>query len=68
MAPTLEGLWGTEVTLESGRTVKVDYQYVTRAITLPDAEVVAGYKPRMPAFGLSDSEVDQLVEYVRSVG
>jgi hypothetical protein len=31
-------------------------------------DVVAGFDARMPTFGLSDSEVDRLVEYVRSLG
>ncbi len=67
-APTLRGLWGSEVLLEDGRTVVADEEYVRRAITDPQADVAAGYRNRMPTFGLSDAEVDQLVEYVRSLG
>lgn len=66
-APTLEGLWGSEVLLDDGRTVVAGEEYVRRAITDPQADVAVGYRNRMPTFGLSDGEVDQLVAYVRSL-
>jgi len=68
MAPTLHGIWGTDVMLETGATVTVDESYVTRSIIDPGSDIVAGYEGRMPVFSLSDSEVDRLVEYVRSLG
>lgn len=68
LAPTLHGIWGNEVELEDGRTVTVDEAYVRSSITEPAADVVAGFEARMPTFGLSESEVDRLVEYVRSLG
>jgi cytochrome c oxidase subunit 2 len=68
VAPTLHGVWGTEVELDDGRTLMVDEVYVRRSITQPQADIVAGYDGRMPTFTLSDSEVDRLVEYVRSLG
>lgn len=68
VGPTLEGIWGTSVLLEDGRTVVVDEAYVRRAITDPQADIAAGYIRRMPDFGLSETEVDTLVDYVRSLG
>lgn len=68
LAPTLSGIWGSDVSLEDGRTVTVDEEYVRRSISDPGADIVAGYDARMPTFGLSDSEIDRLVEYVRSLG
>ncbi|MFZ0014303.1 MAG: c-type cytochrome [Acidimicrobiia bacterium] len=67
-APTLHGIWGTDVMLESGATVTVDEAYVIRSIVEPGSDIVAGYEARMPVFPLDDSEVDRLVEYVRSLG
>jgi cytochrome c oxidase subunit 2 len=67
MAPTLNGVWGDDVLLDDGRTVVVDEAYVRRAITDPQSDVAAGYTAHMPTFGLSESEVDRLVEYVRSL-
>lgn len=66
VAPTLEGVWGSEVTLSDGRTVVVDEVYVRKSLTDPSADIVDGFEPRMPTFTLTDSEVDRLVDYVRS--
>ena len=68
LAPTLEGVWGSEVLLEDGRTVIADEVYVRTSITDPGADIVAGYAGRMPTFSLTDAEVDRLVEYVRDLG
>lgn len=68
IAPSLHGIWGTDVTLEDGSTVIVDEAYVRRSITDPGADVVEGYGPNMPRFPLDDEEVGTLVEWVRSLG
>lgn len=67
LAPTLHGVWGSEVLLEDGRTVVADEAYVRTSITDPGADIVAGYDGRMPVFSLTDSEIDRLVDYVRSL-
>lgn len=67
-APTLDGIWGTEVELSDGRTVMVDDVYVRRSITEPGADIVAGYNAIMPVFPLEPDEVDRLVDWVRSIG
>jgi cytochrome c oxidase subunit 2 len=68
LAPTLEGVWGSEVLLADGRTVVADETYVRTSITAPGIDIVAGYQGRMPTFELTESEVDRLVDYVRSLG
>lgn len=68
LAPTLEGVWESGVLLEDGRTVVADEAYVRTSITNPGADIVAGYDGRMPTFSLTDAEVEDLVEYVRSLG
>ncbi len=67
-APSLHGIWGSEVTLEDGSTVTVDEEYVRRSITDPGADLVEGYGATMPTFPLDDAEVDRLVEWVESLG
>lgn len=67
-APSLNGIWGTEVELGDGRTVTVDDAYVRRSITDPGADIVAGYNAIMPVFPLEPDEVDRLVDWVRSLG
>ena len=68
LAPTLHGLWGTQVALTNGSSVTADAEYVRRAIVNPPADVVAGWDPTMPFFPLDQEEVDMLVEWVRSLG
>lgn len=68
VAPTLHGIWGTDVELTDGRTVTVDEEYVRRSIEEPGADIVAGYEAIMPVFPLEPDEVDSLVEWVRSLG
>lgn len=68
VAPTLHGIWGTDVELSDGRTVTVDEEYVRRSIIEPGAEIVAGYEAIMPVFPLEPDEIDGLVEWVRSLG
>jgi cytochrome c oxidase subunit 2 len=68
--PALEGLFGKSVELEGGQTVLVDEAYLRESILNPRAKVVAGYQAIMPTFqGLvSEEQVLQLVEYIKSIG
>ena len=68
VGPELVGLYGSEVTLADGSTVVADDEYVRRAITDPDAELVAGYAVKMPVTGLSDDEVEAVLAYIRELG
>jgi cytochrome c oxidase subunit II len=67
--PSLVGLYGRNVMLSTGGTVKADDAYIRESILRPDAKVVAGYQPIMPTFqGLVTEEgVLQLIEYVKSL-
>ncbi|MFP3916158.1 MAG: hypothetical protein ACLFWM_14865 [Actinomycetota bacterium] len=68
LAPTWEGLWGSEVELADGRTVIADADYVRRSIQEPSADVRAGYEPTMPLIPLTEAETEALVDYIRSRG
>jgi cytochrome c oxidase subunit 2 len=67
--PALAGLFGKNVQLAGGATVKADEAYIRESILQPAAKVVAGYQPIMPTFqGLVTEEgVLQLVEYIKSL-
>ena len=68
--PNLVGLFGKQVQLAGGGTVKADEAYIRESILQPQAKVVAGFEPVMPTFqGLvTEEQVLQLVEYVKSLG
>src|SRR5262249_55222918 len=69
-APVLEGLYGTEVSLQGGGTVLADETYLRESIMYPDAKIVAGYQPIMPSFkGLvNEEEVLQLIAFIKALG
>lgn len=57
-APVLEGLYNRRVALQGGDTVLADENYLRESILQPDAKVVAGYQPIMPAYVLKKSPDD----------
>lgn len=69
--PTFQGLYGSEVTVvRNGKraTVKVDEEYIRRAIAEPGAEIAEGYPPIMPAFpDIPEAEMAAIVEYLRGL-
>ena len=67
VGPTWEGLAGSEVELDDGRVVVADDEYLRRAIVDPSAERTAGYTLQMPQNQLSDSEVDDVIAYIRDL-
>lgn len=71
VGPGWGGLYGREVKLSDGSTVKADDAYITRSIIDPDAQIVAGYEAGgMPSFAdvLNADEVKAIVAYIRSLG
>jgi cytochrome c oxidase subunit 2 len=71
LGPSLKGLWGTRVNvLTNGqpRTVIVDEAYLLRSIREPNADLVVGFPPVMPAFsGLADKDVSAMVEHIKGI-
>ncbi len=68
-APSLIGIYGNPVPLQSGGYVIADDQYIRDSILLPQSQIVAGYRPIMPTFQniLSEEDVMKLVAYVKSL-
>ncbi len=67
-APNLEGLFGSQVPLEGGKTVPADGAYIRESIRNPEAKVHAGWKAIMPAYPraqVSEEELGQLVAYIQ---
>ncbi|MDX1467935.1 MAG: cytochrome c [Acidimicrobiia bacterium] len=68
--PTWKGLAGSSRPVEGGGFVTADDTYLFNSIVDPDSQVVTGYQPVMPAFyadQLSEQEVGDLVEYIKSL-
>jgi cytochrome c oxidase subunit 2 len=65
----LEGIFGKEVRLTNGQTVKVDEEYIRNSILNPSAQIVEGYQPIMPTFKgqVTEEQLLALVAYVKSL-
>ncbi|MCA9436821.1 MAG: cytochrome c oxidase subunit II [Candidatus Omnitrophica bacterium] len=68
-APNLEGLFGREVAIVGGTTIKADEEYIRESIIFPAAKVVKGYPPVMPSFKgqIAPEDIDELIEYIKSL-
>lgn len=70
VGPSLHKKFGTKETLTDGTQVEVDENYVRESILNPNAKIVKGFPQGvMPAFQgqVSESELNALVEYVKSL-
>lgn len=66
--PSFQGLYGSERPLASGQIAKADAEYLSRSITDPAADRVAGYEATMPSYGnLSPTETAALLEYLKTM-
>ena len=68
-APRLDGVYGRDVQLSDGRTIKADDAYIRDSMLQPKRDIVAGYEPIMPSFKglLDDGEIQSLTAYIRSL-
>jgi len=68
-APLLDGVFGHQVPLESGKVITADERYIRDSILLPASEVVAGYKPVMPTFEgkIGEDELLKIIAYIKSL-
>ena len=69
-APSLVGVYGHPVPLETGEIVTADDRYIHDSILLPQKQIVAGYAAIMPSYAgqIGEEEVFQLVQYIKSLG
>ena len=67
VGPSWKGLYGKNETMEDGTSVVVDDAYLKEAIVEPNASIVKGYAPTMPAYDLSEEDLQALIDYTRSL-
>jgi cytochrome c oxidase subunit 2 len=69
-APSLVGLFGKPVPLESGGTVTADSTYLRDKILNPDDDKIAGYKQVMPSFKgiIPEDDLTRIVDYLEHDG
>lgn len=68
LAPPLNLVYGYERTFENAEPIVADENYIRESILNPNAKIVTGYNPVMPAFThLNDRTINGLVAYVKSL-
>jgi cytochrome c oxidase subunit 2 len=67
--PALEGVYGRREGLEDGGSAVADETYLRESILRPNAKVLRGWPPRMPAYEgrLDERQLQQLVSYLKSL-
>jgi len=67
--PSVDGIFGEEVTLLGGETLVRDEDYLRESIAESNKRIVQGYTPLMPSFSnqLTDEDVMNLVAYIKSL-
>jgi cytochrome c oxidase subunit 2 len=67
--PTLAGLFGREVRLSNGQTLRADEPYIRESILNPQAKLVEGFGPIMPTFQgqVSEDQLVQLLAFIKSL-
>jgi len=65
--PEWVDLAGSEVELTDGSFVLADDAYLHRAIADPGADQRAGFSLRMPSNNLSDEEISDVVEFIKTL-
>lgn len=67
VGPSWKGIYGSQEALEGGGSATVDDEYIRESIHIPDAKMVEGFGNLMPVLGLSDAEIDSIIEYIKTL-
>ena len=70
IGPSLKSIFGHRVVVLTGgkkRELVVDEGYIRRSIKEPGADVVEGYPAIMPDLGLTDSEIEAVTAFIKTL-
>ncbi|MDZ4725936.1 MAG: cytochrome c oxidase subunit II [Leptospira sp.] len=69
VGPTMKGLYGNNRKFADGSTAKADDNYLRESILVSSAKIVEGFPPAMPLFQgqLNDEEIENLIEYIKTI-
>ncbi len=67
VGPSWQGIYGSQEALEGGGSATVDDDYIRESIHDPAAQLVEGFGNLMPVLGLTDPEIDSIIEYIKSL-
>lgn len=67
VGPTWKGLYGSTVILNDGKKVVANKKYIYESINRPQAKIVKGFSPVMPAYRLGSTQLHSLALYIESL-
>jgi cytochrome c oxidase subunit 2 len=67
IGPTWLGLFGSTVQLADGSSVEADETYLSQSIRDPNSQIVAGFNPGMPPLPLTDLQVKDVIEFMKTL-
>jgi cytochrome c oxidase subunit 2 len=67
VGPTFKGLWESDVKLADGTSVKADAAFLREMIANPNSKPIEGFSPVMPKLPVTDAEMDQLIEFIKTL-
>lgn len=67
VGPSWQGIYGSQEALEGGGSATVDDDYIRESIHDPAAQLVEGFGNLMPVLGLTDVEIDSIIEYIKTL-
>jgi len=67
--PSLSGVFGSKVKLQTGETLVADENYLRESILNPQAKIVAGHQPIMPTYQglISEEGLLQIIAYIKTL-
>jgi len=66
--PTWKGIWGRDETMADGTKVSIDENYIKESILKPQAKIVQGFTTtQMPPFTLTDTQIDAIIAYMKTL-
>jgi cytochrome c oxidase subunit 2 len=71
--PSFKGVFGHEVTVVTGgkeHIIKVDENYIRKSILEPNTDLVKGFNANLMQTykgQMSDKEIDDIIEYIKSL-
>ena len=63
--PTFKGIYGKKIEFYNGDFIIADNQYLINSIIEPQKEIVKGYPDLMPAYVLSEDEINFLINFIK---
>ncbi len=67
VGPSFKGIYGREEVMEDGLKLTVDDAYILESIKYPAKKIVKGYANVMPLLPVSDPEILELIEYLKTI-